>query len=464
MGALFDNDALPPSFGEYFQKALDAGGVWGESKIQSERRFRLAAQQELSKVLPEMKGVDKARVMLDQRVTPDLNHKLIITASVFITPTPGEAFDAKKVQRAVAHSIAGLATENVVVTDTDSGVQFGGGDGGITGLADSDYHQAKQQYEQWLEGEIKELLASIPGVTVKVNAVLDERLTQVVESVNHGDKPIALQSETTTLSKQDQSSAPTLSGRPGLAAQGPAGSAAAQAPAKTSGSSEDQETTRSVNLVDGDRSTTTNAGLTPKKATVAISVPSDYFVKVWREENKPADGAEPAEPTAADLDKIRQTMSTEISDLVSKLLPEPPAGVDYRPLVHVTALPSLPQEPLPEPTLTENIWTWLSQHGNTIVMVAMAAFGFLMLRSIVRGASAGAAAAAGVVLEPSRAAPETETPEMETAPGGPTAPAPKRTKRRLNKGPSLRDDLVDMVQEDPDAAAAILRNWISSAA
>ena len=38
-----------------------------------------------------------------------------------------------------------------------------------------------------------------------------------------------------------------------------------------------------------------------------------------------------------------------------------------------------------------------------------------------------------------------------------------RPKLRLNKGPTLKDDLTDIVREDPDAAAAILRNWIGNA-
>ena len=36
-------------------------------------------------------------------------------------------------------------------------------------------------------------------------------------------------------------------------------------------------------------------------------------------------------------------------------------------------------------------------------------------------------------------------------------------RRRAKSGPSPRDDLVDIVRDDPDAAANILRNWIGSA-
>jgi flagellar M-ring protein FliF len=38
-----------------------------------------------------------------------------------------------------------------------------------------------------------------------------------------------------------------------------------------------------------------------------------------------------------------------------------------------------------------------------------------------------------------------------------------RTRLRLRKSTSVKDDLVEIVREDPDAAADILRNWIAKA-
>jgi flagellar M-ring protein FliF len=40
----------------------------------------------------------------------------------------------------------------------------------------------------------------------------------------------------------------------------------------------------------------------------------------------------------------------------------------------------------------------------------------------------------------------------------------RRPRLKLKKGHSLKDDLTDIVREDPDAAAAILRSWISNVA
>jgi flagellar biosynthesis/type III secretory pathway M-ring protein FliF/YscJ len=38
-----------------------------------------------------------------------------------------------------------------------------------------------------------------------------------------------------------------------------------------------------------------------------------------------------------------------------------------------------------------------------------------------------------------------------------------RPKLRLRKGTSVKDDLLEIVREDPDAAADILRSWITKA-
>ena len=66
---------------------------------------------------------------------------------------------------------------------------------------------------------------------------------------------------------------------------------------------------------------------------------------------------------------------------------------------------------------------------------------------------------AGPVVLPIRP----QAPAEEAADNRPREKAKPRFKRRLGTGPSLRDELVDMVREDPDAAASILRGWIGNA-
>jgi flagellar biosynthesis/type III secretory pathway M-ring protein FliF/YscJ len=52
--------------------------------------------------------------------------------------------------------------------------------------------------------------------------------------------------------------------------------------------------------------------------------------------------------------------------------------------------------------------------------------------------------------------------EQAAAAGNPAVPA-KRLVRRNNSGSSLRDELVEIVKEDPDTAANVLRTWITNA-
>lgn len=93
-------------------------------------------------------------------------------------------------------------------------------------------------------------------------------------------------------------------------------------------------------------------------------------------------------------------------------------------------------------------------------MAGLVLVSLVVLRSMVRSVPAPAepsAVSLRVAAEPEpQAAPaaQTETPEMKAA---------RRLRRITGSGPSLRDELSELVTEDPDAAASILRGWIGSA-
>ena len=92
-------------------------------------------------------------------------------------------------------------------------------------------------------------------------------------------------------------------------------------------------------------------------------------------------------------------------------------------------------------------------------MTGLAFFSLLMLRSMVKAVPAtepnAVEARPTITLMPED--------DIEEVAGEEVAPAAK-LKRRMRKGPSLKDELIEIVNEDPDAAAAILRSWISSSA
>jgi flagellar M-ring protein FliF len=89
-------------------------------------------------------------------------------------------------------------------------------------------------------------------------------------------------------------------------------------------------------------------------------------------------------------------------------------------------------------------------------MLGLALFSLVMLRSMIRAVPSSprpGGAAGALPAQPEEAGSE------ESA----TSVSARRLERFTGGGPSLRDELTDLVQEDTDAAANILRTWIGTA-
>jgi flagellar M-ring protein FliF len=117
---------------------------------------------------------------------------------------------------------------------------------------------------------------------------------------------------------------------------------------------------------------------------------------------------------------------------------------------------------LPLPSTTQKAMSWLAGNWKMLGMLAVGLVGLLMLRSLATSAptapSAASASDVGATLKLLH--PEAEA-EQEEA-GGTTGPA--KPKRRLLVSQSdPREELTEMVNENPEAAAAILRSWIAEA-
>jgi flagellar M-ring protein FliF len=91
-------------------------------------------------------------------------------------------------------------------------------------------------------------------------------------------------------------------------------------------------------------------------------------------------------------------------------------------------------------------------------MLGVAMFSLLVLRSVVNGkpSEPGSAAASAPSLTLQADEPEAAGESTEVAKAD-------KPKLRLRKGASVKDDLLEIVREDPDAAADILRSWIAKA-
>jgi flagellar M-ring protein FliF len=209
----------------------------------------------------------------------------------------------------------------------------------------------------------------------------------------------------------------------------------------------------------------TKASLTPFAVSASIGIPKSYFTKIWHMRNPAAPGEDPKSPPADQLKLIEAEKFKEIEDSVQGLLPLPPKGDDRYLGVRVVSYDETPQAEIVEPTLAENSLAWFSDNWQTLGLFGLAVFGVVFLRGMVRSAAAVAPALPPDVKE-SRAsqAAEMEQEELQLSQESEDLTANTLKKKFQSTGRGLRDELTELVREDPDAAASVLKLWIGNAA
>jgi flagellar M-ring protein FliF len=163
---------------------------------------------------------------------------------------------------------------------------------------------------------------------------------------------------------------------------------------------------------------------------------------VWREttpDAKPED-----RPDTAMLQNIEDQVRTKIKALVGQLFPKEIAE-DQLSKVEVTVLQSLTP-------------VWAKQNTSSLIIAGMALMSLLMLRSMIKSIPT-------TDKEVDFSLPDIlpKKNEAARASGKGNDSEGSRPKLRLKRGPSLKEDLSELVKEDPDGAAAILKTWIGNA-
>ena len=463
LAAVADAGALPPNFDTLMDKALDQSPFTDSST--RKQRYKSAREQQLSRIVRAMHGIEDAQVIYDILKPQGLSRAAVATATVSVQPSPGETLDpirAKRIKQLVAGAIAQLSPSNVTVTNLGNGSMYGADGGGISADSfDDPYFQKKINYERLMKANIQDLLANIPGATVQVTAELDivaERTTRITEPSGE-----AVARRESTQKDDQETSEQDNGGRPGLVAQGP-GRNKDQAPEVVVKKKSTIENTDTDNFIPLKDEFFRETGMTPQSVRVAIAIPSNYLLSVWRERERKK-GADISQPLPdniqTELDSLRKAISTQIQGAVVPLLPKELAENKFSDVV-VTFFESLTPKEVEAPSAAGQFMSWASQNFSTMTMAGIAMFSLVMLRSMVKSIPPSEPVTsinpATLAFDPSIS---------EQAPVGTTEATENEeghSRLTLNRsGPNLKEDLTDIVREDPDAAAAILRNWIGNA-
>jgi flagellar M-ring protein FliF len=460
LAAVAEDGALPKDFDRLLDESLNAG-MW-ESNETRRARLKATKEKQLSMMLSQMNGIDEAKVLYDES-KPVGFQKPKVTATVSVMPQTNatlEPHQVKMIRKAVAGAISGLDPEDVAILDQSTGSELGGM-AVSPAMFDDPYYQTRVNYERKLQGDIEHLLNDFikPAPRVKVSAELDPMMTADVRSVRP-DGEVATISESTE-SESTTSTQTEDRGQVGITAQGPNRTGAEQAVAKNEQTTQ-SENSDIQNFVPHSQETRREMGLTPKVVRASVAIPTEYLVRVWRE--RTPDAAADAKPDPTTLEQIEEQTKTNIKLIVSQLLPKGVAE-NAQSYVEVTFFQSLTPPPVPAPSMASEGLLWAGNNSGSLIMAGLAVVSLLMLRSIVKAipASDGSLAFKAPAL-----AMETVGVSSAAAPVAGQADATvkregARPRLRLKKGPTLKDDLAELVKEDPEGAAAILRTWIGNA-
>ena len=457
LAAVADAGALPANFNTILENALEKGGPW-ESREATRERLKIARQQTLSEIVRAMPWVENAIVLYDEhesRGVRDFGTTKQTTASVSVKPIAGEmltAVRAKNIQRLVAYSV-NMKTTDVGVTNLGDGGPAGSENGITFDVIDDEYLKTKVLFESQKRESILGVLRDIPGVNVEVNADLDATVEETTHTAKPDPKTAEAQStshDETTLQSSGGNGGPV-----GTTANGPNRQGVTETAAQQQNKT-DSHTTETKNVVGIEDSRIHKKGYTPKAVRATVTIPSAYVKSLWAARNPTAT----APPKPDDLTPVWEEVRPKVENLVNQLLIlQANTGENEYKYVRVVMLDSLPAPTIEAPSMASKAMAWTGRYWSTLGMLGVAMFSLLVLRSVVNGKPSEPTNAAAAPVSPLTL----QTDETKaTAESGDTTEA-ERPKLRLKKGTSVKDDLVDIVREDPDAAADILRSWISKA-
>ena len=465
--ALSDNGALPEHPGVAAEQML-ANQSALESRDTRDQRARHVKQKDLETILRGWTGIRTAFVLINEIDNGGFRAEKELHAGVSVQMEGNVQMTerlAKSIRSLVAYG-AGMAVEDVAVHDEKTGRSYGGSEeeGGLLG-ARHEYAEAQREYEREVKQKIEKYLSFIQDVAVTVYVDLEKNLATQTESRKFDAKPVTIRSS--EYAKDSTSTTPQSRGRPGFSSNG-GGNQSVEVDSTAAAETTSNEKRDEVDNVAGQtREMTQMAGLVPKAYQVSIAIPKTYFLKVWREEHPVPPGEEPPVPPVDELNKVEEDTLSLVKTQVANIMPPLLFGQDGQThKVDVQAYTPVSAELAAGPSFVDNATSWFAGNWQTIGMFGFAIFGMSMLRGMIRSAQNDPSPGSVQTIPLNSLSvhnPEGESPSEEGDEEGEDAANSLRA-RFQHSGRSLRDELTELVREDPDAAASVLQNWIGDAA
>ncbi len=460
MAALAESNALPTDFGYFYDEMLANTSVY-ESNARLELGEKIADQKELSGVISKFNGIDTATVKINKKeVTEGITKKEVVTAAVSVMPFGNETL-SKATVASISNYVAkatGISNpeEHISITNMKTNHTYAGTQEGLAGGGRQTYAEAeKEMVEEWTQ-KIRNHFPDIHGLIVTPSVELEEYSSKHEYAVKHDPKttPVTIQEE----SMKSKHEGADRAGRPGMVAQ--MGVPQPNPPNEILEGDRSEEQMSKLtqgNALQGSEQEIEWAPFVPKKVTISIRIPKSYVRQAWMEENAIA-GEDPGEPKETDLRDHEIKVINDIQTQVANLVYKDDALIDMKELIQVDVYPDPPVREVPELTFSEKMYQWLSEHWQSIGIMAIMLTGLFVLWNATRPKKPDPI----VIYEAAEDMEQDEEEEVDEMDEEEQAAYQRELNSFDSNMRSLQEEVAELVDENPDAAVAVLKQWIGN--
>ncbi|TWU57515.1 beta-cystathionase [Rubripirellula reticaptiva] len=449
LAAMEQSTTLPMSLNSNVQEAIKATTVFDSSELHG-ARVDAAKEADLGRSIAQMADIKSASVVHDVGQRQGLGRHAAQSASIFVQPegsSPLPKHRIQAIQELVRGAYAGMKTDEIVVTDANAISS--------SAMSDDDDPMLRKQREAeaWIEKKVRNLLVGFPA-QIAVSAEVDPTMDAEKTTLSYDAEPTNLSNKQRKTETTNTRQPP--GGVPGVVPNAIGNRATSLADTVETLKSKDDER-ETIGVAGQQFENSRMASLQVKRVRVSVGLPRSYYNKLhaqtYLQENPdtPVDDVPAMSATA--FEKLRSETATKIQTAVTPLLPEVAAGADRFPLVEVFDYFDLPGPPPPEAETAKIALAWLAESWQTIALVMLGLLALLVARSAASGSgdSTPAEFREGFGLELPAPPPEM----VETEEEGDTMTI---------TGSSLKDELLALVDGNPEVAANVIRGWVGEAA
>lgn len=450
LAALNQSGSLPLALRSGLQEAIDKASPF-ESSDQRKAREAYAKASDLGKKVSAFPEVRFASVDYDYGERLGLSRSRNQSASVFVLPEGNDPLSKvriNQIKQLIRGAYAGLQSEDVVVIDTNDS-QYGN-----SWDEDDPMLRKRLEEERSYEQKVRRALIGYGHIHVAAHAELDPTMGVERTSLKYDNERTTVVESSRRSESESVRTGPR--GVPGAAPNTVTNRATSLDEGEQSNRSKEDER-ESSGVVGQQYERSKLAAMQVKRVKVSVGIPTSYYDKVLRKEflrehpEQSIDQMSP--PTPQMIQQIKSETENNIKAAVTPLLPPVPPGEDIFPLVNVWDYPDLPEAESPPEGTSAKALTWLSQSWPTLGLLALAVVAILIARAAITSGGS----------EPPREFAEGFGLELPTVDESEPETDGDDSGMEITGG-SLKDELYQIVEKNPDVAANVLRSWITEAA